>query len=161
MSSITAWATIICLCAVSASVLNMMTPSGNMNKIFKYILGVFLICAVIIPISQFSLDDFEIDEDIFDEDIGTYDSDRLYDIKNEYMADSVVALIDRTLQKISVKPLETEIFMDNSDEQSISITKAVITISAEDAKSKQAITELIKNDLGIDAEVYIEEDINE
>ena len=158
MKEISSWAVIICMAAAAATVLNMMTPSGNMNKIFKYVLGVFLISSIIIPISQISPGDFSLDTDFLSSDIEN--TDFTADIKNEYMANTLVSLVESELENIGVKPLKTEILMDNLSDSGISINKVAVTIRENDKYNALKISDTLKKNLGLSADIYIEEENN-
>ena len=49
MSAITSWATAVCIVAVICSLYDMLIPDGNTSKMLDFVLGMFLIVAILIP----------------------------------------------------------------------------------------------------------------
>ena len=52
MNGIKEWSAILCLAALASCMLEMIIPSGRMEKIMRFVLGGFLLCAMISPISN-------------------------------------------------------------------------------------------------------------
>lgn len=47
MNGIKEWSAILCLAALASCMLEMIIPSGRMEKIMRFVLGGFLLCAMI------------------------------------------------------------------------------------------------------------------
>ena len=52
MSGIREWTTVICLAALVAAVLQSLVPNGSMERMAKFVIGAFVICALISPLSK-------------------------------------------------------------------------------------------------------------
>ena len=64
MNGIKEWSAILCLAALASCMLEMIIPSGRMEKIMRFVLGGFLLCAMISPISNldFHFPDLEVSD---------------------------------------------------------------------------------------------------
>lgn len=56
MTAISSWAVVICIAAVICGVLELLAPSSRMNGILRFVFGGFMLCAVIVPLSEIDLD---------------------------------------------------------------------------------------------------------
>jgi len=138
--------------------MSMLSPEGEMKKIFRYILGVFILCAIVLPIGDTTLDALTLDNIGGNlEDAQNIASD-INSITTESLYDSITELIDTQVSSFGISPVKTEIIMDIDKTTSISITKAIIYIKRSDAEYKQKIIAAIKSNLGINAEVYLTEE---
>ena len=45
MSEIREWASVICMSALAAALLQSLAPSGTMERMAKFVIGAFIICA--------------------------------------------------------------------------------------------------------------------
>ena len=52
MTAISSWAVVICIAAVICGVLELLAPSSRMNGILRFVFGGFMLCAVIVPLSE-------------------------------------------------------------------------------------------------------------
>ncbi len=52
MIGLSAWTTAVCLAAAVAAVVEMMTPEGKLGKSVQMVLGLFLLCAVVLPFAN-------------------------------------------------------------------------------------------------------------
>ena len=52
MEQITQWATAICIVAVACSLIEMLAPSSEASKMMNFVLGLFLIVAVLLPVAN-------------------------------------------------------------------------------------------------------------
>ena len=162
MENIYSWAITVCISVLCACVLNILAPNGKMKKIFHYVLGLFLFLSFLSPLQ-------EIDISSIYSDILSYDEKKLpneiglniSEVTQQYFHDNITALIENELQQINITPVKTEIFMDTSSPESISITKAVIYIKRSDASNKARIASRLIDNLGIQSEIYILEEQNE
>lgn len=158
MNGISSWAIVICIAALCSSVMSMLSPIGEMKKIFRYILGVFILCAIILPIGDIEIDDFSLDNLSGNIKEAENIASDINSITTENLYDSVTELINTQVESFEISPVKTEIIMDIDKTNCISITKAIIYINRRDAKYKQKIISAIKNNLGISTEVYLTEE---
>lgn len=49
MNAITSWAASVCIVAVICAIYDMLVPEGNTSKMLNFVLGMFLIVAILIP----------------------------------------------------------------------------------------------------------------
>ena len=52
MSAVQDWAAALCLAALSAALLQYLSPGGTMEKIFRLVLGAFVLCGLLSPLAE-------------------------------------------------------------------------------------------------------------
>ena len=50
MNYVREWAAIICFASVACTMLELLSPSGKMEKMMRFVFGAFMICAMITPL---------------------------------------------------------------------------------------------------------------
>lgn len=53
MEAVQDWAAALCLTALSAALLERLSPGGSMEKIFRFVLGAFVLCGLVAPLGEF------------------------------------------------------------------------------------------------------------
>ena len=52
MSAIKSWSVTICVVSVICTIIEILFPKGKMEKIFKVVLGVFMLCSLLVPLKK-------------------------------------------------------------------------------------------------------------
>ena len=52
MNAVYQWATVVCLAAIVGAMIELITPIGRMEKMVRFVLGAFMICAMIAPFTS-------------------------------------------------------------------------------------------------------------
>lgn len=50
MTDIKSWAAAVCAAAIAGSLAHLMSPPGNMQKIYRFVVSTFFICAMLLPL---------------------------------------------------------------------------------------------------------------
>lgn len=158
MNGIREWSTVVCLAALAAAMLQSMIPNGSMERMAKFVIGAFVICAMIVPISRalpqirFSLNQSS---------ARIQNSGRLSsEVEKQYREaarQSITGLVNSELGRMGIKCKNVQVFMDTDENGSISISKVIVTIAKESAAGRAGISSALQKTLGIQTEVVSDE----
>ena len=145
MTAISSWAVVICIAAVICGVLELLAPSSRMNGILRFVFGGFMLCAVIVPLSEIDLD-FSAVPPI--EDISSSNIEIANEQSVEYVKKNMAELVKNKLSEISVEA--EEIDMDIDEDNCINMIKVRLKISAKDLELSEKIRSKIADELGLE-----------
>lgn len=156
MNGIKSWAMIICFVSVICTIVEMMVPSGKMEKMFKLIIGIFMLCSILIPlkntISNISFDIKKSKNFIKDES-------KLKDIidnQTETTAkENIKSIIKNFLDAKDIKPEKINIIMDTKQDNCISIKKIEVFLVRGDESKKDMIKKELEQKLEIKTDVIV------
>lgn len=160
MDAVKEWGINICLALIAGGIVHMMAPSSSMGKTLKVTVSAFLILSIFSPLTLIS--GGEISE-LFDSDSGI--SERAYENGYEDVSEKIneqmLLSSENTLKRIIVQHLEefeiydsdVEVKMSFDDSGQIIAESIIIEVEDEYIDSKYAITERLKQQLGIDCDV--------
>lgn len=157
MQSLIGWATAISAAAVVCVVIELMTPNGKTEKLVRFALGAFMICAMLTPLNTAL---FNINFKIGDiEDISTQSAitNQVNSQVDDMAVNSLKKLITNALSDIDVTPKNIEINFKEDEKESISQVECTIYIGKDNAFKKQEIKSTLKQNLGISAVVKLVE----
>ena len=156
MNEVKSWAMVICLAAASCALLDMISPSGKMEKIIRFVFGAFMICAIINPfISMVRGYDFDLQlSDSQKKDEYKF-SRKISDIENEVIEAKIKNLVEKTLNDVNIEPQKIDIFMDRSEEDGISINSVRVNLKKENADRQEEVKNMIKEKLGLECETVV------
>lgn len=158
MDGVAKWATVIILCAVICLVIEMLLPSGKLEKSVRFVLSAFMICAIIFPFGemafglQVELSRIEVPSDEYEEF-----EDSIDDTSIGLAKISISNLISERLKEIDVSAEKIEVNMDSVDKDSISIIEAIIYVSKEYKDNVLLIKSTIEKELEVNCEVVVTE----
>lgn len=154
MDSVKAWAISICMASLAGTLAHFLSPSGNIQRIFKVVISVFFITVMIYPIVGLTTDDIG---DVIDG--YTYaDSyaDNVDDIADVVLKQSVAQIksgVRDVLRTLEIDEAEITVNTDIADDDSIVISSVEITVGEEyRSEIHQIKTELSKN---IDCQINV------
>ncbi len=160
------WSSMICFSCAVCMITNFILPPGNMEKIVRMVLGLFIIVSIISPFSDSNLK-IKLKVDLPQKNESNLKSFvKKLDKQFETLAEkNLKNIIEGILDDIDIKSKKIEIFMDTDQDSCISISKCKIFLSRSCKKSDKAYTlsnsEVIKikdeveKNLNINVEVLI------
>ena len=155
MNAFYGWSISICVSAVIASIFELLVPKGNMEKMFRFVLGTFMVCIVMIPMNSLAS---SIKNSIAMQKYEYKDTEYNYYVDEQYINSAKGVLSDavkENLSELGVSYLNIDINID-IDEYTVSGITAEITVSKEYSNYKSKIENTIYNNIGIECKVYIE-----
>ena len=158
MSGVREWSTVICLAALSAALLQSLVPSGSMERMAKFVIGAFIICALIVPASklgpQLRLGLDRAKSPAESNARLTSAVDRQY---RDAARQSITNLVGAELGRMGVKYKNVQVIMDTDESSSISITEVIVTVGEESAAGRAQAQSALEKTLGIKTEVVSDE----
>lgn len=152
MSAIQNWSIVICLAALIAALFQSLTPDGAMERMMKFVIGAFIIAALITPLTstipQLSLDLLEGQEAL--QENNTEFSSKVDQQLMDASQASITNLVTAELGRINIKCKNVSVDMDTNEDGSIVINQIhVKIISGNCGKAQQHLQEV----LGLKTEV--------
>lgn len=159
MNGVIQWATVVCLAAVVGAMVELVTPSGRMEKMVRFVLGAFMICAIITPLTGTAFKitfDFSATSSQNQEAMDSFQQ-QLDQQTLQVAAGNIKALAQEALQEEGITPQKIEVFMDTSDKDSISITNLMVSLDQSEEGSRVKARQILESKLGLPTEVTIDE----
>ena len=154
MDSAAKWALTVSVCAVISCIVEMLSSNTRLEKNVRMTLGLFMLCAVVIPLGGV-VTELSADLEISDISLETNITDNMSTQRLSYLENSIKKLVIKRLDENGIVPINVEVTMDIGSDNSISIITAEITIDKKDAASTSEITSLLKEELGIESKTVI------
>lgn len=153
MNDIREWTTVICLAALVAAMLQSLVPNGSMERMAKFVIGAFVICALISPLSRIIP---KIGVSLRGTDTvpeGTRLQSTVEQQVRTAAQESITNLVAAELSGIQMKCKNVTVDMDTNDDGSISITKVIVVLDKENAADCQRAAAYLEKELGLKMEV--------
>ena len=155
MTAITSWATAICAVAVLCSLYDMLVPKGSTSKMLNFVLGMFLIVAIMIPfVNIIKSESFNIKEIKFIGEDFTL-SDNNADLTLTLGKATVEKIIADCLKDNDITYKKIAVAMDSSNGDSIDIIRADIYLESKYRNQLIDIQNAVKEKTGITPEVIV------
>lgn len=150
MEGINSWAAVVTICAVIACIVEIMTSNTKTEKSVRMVLGIFMLCAVIVPIADVIR---EIGAADFSSDYEFEASDSMREAEMDLLCSQLKDLTEKTLSEKDIYPLSTDISIKTDDTGSIESIYADITLDRNSAQNAAAAEEIIRTELGFECSV--------
>lgn len=158
MNAIREWTTIICLAALASAMVELLTPNGRMERMVRFVLGAFLICAVLTPLLGTAS---KLTFDLRLNQVEAADNSAFQKKLDAQVAAAVTGnlkeLTQEILQKEGVEAQKIEIFMDTGQDGSILINKMTVQLDKKDENRQVSTRKRLEEELGLPIEVIVNE----
>lgn len=158
MSGVKEWATVICLAALSAAMLQSLVPTGSMERMSKFVIGAFIICALISPLSKAVP---QIRAGLETNNRPAQENKRLNSTVDRQFKDaareSITGLVQAELKQMGINCKNVQVIMDTDETGSISINKVIVTIEGKAGSGRAGVSSALEKTLGIQTEVVFDE----
>ena len=145
MSGVQSWAISVCFTVIAASILQYISPNGAMERVMKLVLGAFVLYGIMMPIislvPQIS--------NGFDAYIDVEQPNPSVDL-----TDTVNSQIHTAASSGIQNIVTVELIMDTNEDNSISISKVLVTVSRA-TMSQDVLEQQLNGVLGLQTEVTI------
>ena len=157
MSGVQSWAISVCFTVIAASILQYISPNGAMERVMKLVLGAFVLYGIMMPIislvPQIS--------NGFDAYIDTEQPNQSVDLTDTVnsqihtaASSGIQNIVTVELAKKGVNCENVELIMDTHEDNSISISKVLVTVSGA-TMSQDVLEQQLNGVLGLQTEVTI------
>ena len=144
MSAVQDWAAELCLAALAAALLQYFSPGGTMEKIFRLVLGAFVLCGLLSPLAE--------TVPAIAESIPAWSQAGAESGFAQSVDDQILQATDASLRQVIVGELYSmgypceniEIFMDMTEDGRIVINKVAVTLRASAEECGEAAGRLEK-----------------
>jgi len=150
MNSVKLYAFTVLCAALASAILNFASPKKQ-KKQLDYITGLFLIICIISPFKNIVTELKSFDFSPPEAEINEINTDEL--LKNEFTA-RLQKIIEQKLYSLGINDADIGIEITISKE-GVEIADVLITLPSAESEKAQSAKELIKNELGIDAQIQI------
>ncbi|MDR3178459.1 MAG: stage III sporulation protein AF [Oscillospiraceae bacterium] len=161
MGQIHKWTFVLCLAVLICSIFEMTSPNGKMQNVLRFVLGIFLLCAIIVPISDVNFKNTYFKK-INLQKTNQQETELKQEVENQTLNLAKKRLKDlaaNTLLQENIEAEEIEIFMDIKEEGSISIKKIRVILEKRSEEKINKAKGVLKKELGIeDIEVSLKLD---
>ncbi len=155
MTAITSWATAVCTVAVICSLYDILVPEGNTSKMLNFVLGMFLIVAILIPfVNIIKSDSFSLKDVKFISEEFTL-SDNNTDLTITLGKSTVEKIIADCLKEKDITYKKIVVSMDSSNGNSIDIIRADIYVENKYRNQLIDIQNTVKEKTGITPDVIV------
>ncbi|MEE0060204.1 MAG: stage III sporulation protein AF [Acutalibacteraceae bacterium] len=155
MSVISSWAASVCTVAIICALFDMLVPEGNTTKMLNFVLGTFLVVAIIIPfVDIVKSGSFKVDDIRFDDSNYTLIQQN-EDLTLEVGKSTIENIIAKVLQEKNIAYKKIVINMDSSTNKSIDIIRAEIYINSTNRNRLVEIQRIVKEQTGITPELIV------
>lgn len=162
MEAIKSWVMTICFAAIAAGMAGIIAPSGNLEKIFKYVISLFFLACILVPV--FNLKNIKIDEFIPAVSQSSTDSNSQPDFVARQAIDQTKSnlsdLICGCCKTYGVTPLFVYIDVSQSSGGQINVTGCKAILNKQDIVKKNELKTAVKDQLGLDIDFEAKEDTN-
>lgn len=154
----------VCLISIICTVIEILFPKGKMEKIFKVVLGIFMLCSLLFPLKNL-LKNIHFDAknpENFIKNKGKLKSTVDEQTKNTVQK-KIKQTVEQILSKKNIKPEKINVIMDTTREDCISFKKIEVFLSRSDETKKDTVKSELEKilELKIDVVVGSEQNFND
>ena len=157
MNAVKEWSAAICMAVLAAAMLQTLVPNGSMERMVKFVIGAFVICALIQPLAkvvpQINIDLQESTQNPVNSQLkGTVETQLTTAAQQ-----SIKNLVITELNNINIKCENVNAIMDTNEDGSISINKVVVILAKGYGADCKAASDHLEKALGLKMEVTADE----
>lgn len=153
MNSVRVWSASICMVALAASILQSLVPNGSMERMLKFIIGAFVICTLIQPLSRV-IPEMKINlEESKKQSVYSQLADTVEKQYSEAAEESIRNLVAAELNKLDIRCKNVTVNMDRNENGSISINRVIVILAKGYDDDCQRAKNHLEKTLGIKMEV--------
>lgn len=155
MEEITQWANAVCVVAVVCSIIELVAPKGEINKMINFILGLFLVVSVLFPVANsLKLDNFRIDK------MENYSQNFTFQMDTDNLTiqvgkSAIEKLIANALDQQNINYKKIIVNMDSSTGDSIDIIRAEIYVDKSYRNNLIRVQDIVEKSIGIKPSIYV------
>lgn len=153
MNAIREWSTVICLSALVAAMVQSLVPDGSMERMAKFIIGAFVVCALIQPITK-AVPQMDLRNNKNQQSGANLKLESTVEEQTKKaVRKSIANLVTAHLNGMKIKCKNVHVIMDTNQNGSISINKVIVTLQKEYAADCQKASASLEKTLGLSMEV--------
>jgi glucan phosphoethanolaminetransferase (alkaline phosphatase superfamily) len=154
MDAIKSWAMTICFAAIAAGIAGIMAPSGNLEKVYKFVVSLFFLACVLVP--AFALRNMKMPVLNLVSYTSSTASYSMQDTVNVQVADQtkikISGLICGCCKAYDVVPMFVYVNVYSDKDGNVKIDSCKAVLKQEDMAKKNELTDAVKKQLGLDVQ---------
>ncbi len=159
MGAVKDWAISVCMAVVAGGLAYMISPGKSLEKVYRLVLSVFFITAIISPIVGFSLDE-SIKVSEFSQNQTAGESDEIKQQSDAHLEDIIeqttIANLYNILSANEIFPKDIQLSINTDDISDILISDAVIIMDKEGVSKQELIKNIVRENLFVTPEIIWE-----
>lgn len=163
MDIIREWAFAVCVAAVAGSIMRLMCPAGEVAKIYKVTVSVFLLCCILAPVLNSTLSvDWGMEgftSSAAEENTGELKATLEAQVEEEFIS-SVKAYIESEITAYGASAEKIYINVNRNEDGGIFITELNIFLSAGDEDKQAEISKALRDNLGIEPAIQFRQEVS-
>lgn len=156
MHELSVWANSVCMVAIICALFEMFVPEGTLAKLVNFVLGLFLIIAILVPFANLIQSNALKNSKINIEQQNTNFSDDINDLTIAYGKSAIEKIIIQCLEEKEIEYKKIDINMDSSNNESIDIVRVDIYLPIKYRNQLSEIQNEVKEKTGISPNIYVE-----
>ena len=154
MEALREWVLGICIAAVAASIVKIISPSGGMQRTMKVISAVFMLCIIISPLIGEVSFDFDAESYAVEIPDSSELSERIEEQTDIYTKAQLKALIETYLKREGIERAHISIIMERDEHSQICVIRADVYVEDEFMHLTQQAKQNIEKELGAQIMFY-------
>lgn len=154
MEALRSWGTTVCLAALAAGIAGILTPSGKMEKVYKFALSLFMLCCLLLPL--FSLNSIKLKNIHFNGESSAVSADltQTIDKQKEMMAEKNISeLVLDCCKSSGVTPVSIKVSLIKDKNNAYSVNAVEVSLKSSDMLKQENIKEIVMKRLSIDIKI--------
>lgn len=155
MKEIRQWTAVICFASLAAALFQNLLPHGGMERMGRFVIGAFLVCAMISPVAKFTAGlstasgSFSSSDEVSEAPVESAVNDQILTESQK----SISNLVRAELARNGIQCKNVAVKMDTDASGCISIGKVTVELYGEDAARTAEAKEILEKELGLETEV--------
>ncbi len=148
-----------CGAALAGTIINLLSPKGNMEKVLNFCVSIFFICVVIYPILRVKDVSFDNLEVFFDKEVKEYSQD--FEVTKENLEKKEIetvlrGLISKKLAEYNITYNKILFFYNTTEDNCISIYQIDVFVDKNINEKANDIKKSIEQDIGQNINIILE-----
>lgn len=154
METVKTWAFSVSAAAICGSVISLIIPDGEQQKIYKVVFCVFFLCIVAAPFSEITIPNLDEIASFFKPEVQKTAEENIFTENNfSIIEDEIVSSVNEIIESEGIFAKDISVKINISENGGIDINKFVLTLDR--TENISAIKEKILQKTGIEPEIII------
>lgn len=157
MNAVKEWTSVICMAALIASLLHGLVPNGSMERMIRFVIGAFIICAMLQPLGK-AIPEIRVKWNTEEENpVNSRLETTVQEQTKSAAQESIKNLVVAELSGIHIKCKNVRVMMDTDADGRISINRVIVELEKGYEADRQRASDHLTKVLGLKMEVTADE----
>ena len=155
MEALKGWAIGACMASLAGTVVHFLSPSGNVQRIFKVVISVFFITVLIYPIGLLGDGISDITEGYTYPEYYADNVEKIGDVLLQQSINQLELVVESVVEELEITDYEISIKTDIDSDDSIVISSIDVTVSESCSERAQELSVRLLEDVDCQVNVYV------